>query len=75
VSIVDEKGKSDACGKATKGAAKGKASMPCKGKSAGKEVEEGRKGGDGACGQATRSVARMKEEFNRRVKEESRGAL
>jgi len=26
-------------------------------------------------GQATRSAARMKEKFNRRVKEESRGAL
>jgi len=46
VSIVGEEGKGSTCSKATKGAARGEASMPCKGKGVGKgeEVEEsGRK--------------------------------
>jgi len=49
VSIVDEKGKGSTCGKATKGTARGEASVPCKEKSIGKEeeVEEsrGKRGG------------------------------
>jgi len=44
MSFVDKEGEGSACGKATKGVAKGEASTPCKGKSTGKgeEVEESR---------------------------------
>ena len=54
-----------------------RASMPCKGKSTGdkEKVEKGRERKGGMHGQAMRSAARMEEEFNRRVKKESRGAL
>jgi len=41
VSIVGEKGKGNACGKATKGIARGEASAPYKGKSTGKGKESG----------------------------------
>jgi len=49
VSIMDEKGKGDTYGKATKDTARGEASMPCKEKSIGKgeEVEESRGKRDG----------------------------
>jgi len=48
-----------------------------KGKSIGdrEKVEEGRERKGGMHSQAMRSAARMEEEFNRRVKEEGRGAL
>jgi len=75
VSIVDEKGESGICGKATKGTAKGEAGISCKGRSAGKKVEEGKRGGGGTCDQATRSTARMEEEFGRRIEKESKGTL
>ena len=70
---ADEEG--GACGNATKDTAREEAGMPCKGRSAGKEVEEDGTGGDGARGQATKSIARMEEEFSRRIEEEGRGAL
>jgi len=52
VSIVSKEEKGSACGKATKGTARGEASMPYKGKSAGKEkeVEENREKRGSACG-------------------------
>jgi len=63
--------------KATEDAPTEGASIPYKGKGTGKrkKVEEG--GGRRGCarGQATRSTARIEEEFNRRVKKESRGVL
>ena len=68
---MGEKEESDMCGKTTKGIAKGKASVPYKGRSTGKEVKEGRKGEGSTHGQATRSAARMEEEFNGRIEEES----
>ena len=43
---ADEEG--SACGNATKDTAREEAGMPCKGRSAGKEVEEGGTGGGGA---------------------------
>jgi len=49
VSIVDEGKKGDVCGKATKGTAREEASMSCKGKSVGKEVEESRRKRGGVC--------------------------
>jgi len=73
-------GKSDTCGKAAKGTPTEGASMLCKGRSAGKRVEEsgGRK--SSAHGKAMRSVAmrsatRVEEKLSGRIKEESRGAL
>jgi len=75
VSIVDEKGESSICGKATKGTEKGEASIPCKERSVEKKVEEGKRGGDSMCGQATRSTARIEEEFGGRIEKKSRGTL
>jgi len=73
--MVDEKGEGGMCGKATKGTAKEEAGMPCKGKSIGKKVEEGRRGESSACGQATRSAARIEKEFSGRIEEKSKGTL
>jgi len=52
VPIVDKKGKGSTCGKATKGAVRGEASVLYKGKSIGKgeEIEESRGERDGARG-------------------------
>ena len=47
VSIVGKKGESGAYGKVTKGAARGEASAPCKGRSIGKEGEKDRRRGGG----------------------------
>jgi len=75
VSIVGKKGDS-VCSKAIKGIAKGEACMPCKGKSTEKKVKKDRREGDSSThGQAIESIARMKEEFGRRIEEESRGTL
>jgi len=49
VSIVDEGKKGDMCSKVTKGTAREKAGVSCKGKSAGEEVEESRRKRDGVC--------------------------
>ena len=72
VFIVGKKGESGVYGKATKGTTKGETNTSCKGKSAKKKVEEGRREEAGARGQATRSIARMKEEFSRRIEKKSR---
>jgi len=66
-----------ACSKATKGTPTEGVGIPCKEKGVGrrKKVEKGGGRRDNVHGQATRSTARMEEEFNKRVKEESRGAL
>jgi len=65
------------CDKAIKGAPTEEASMPCKGKSAGrrKKVEKSRGRRDGIYDQATRSAVRVEEELSRRAKEKSRGIL
>ena len=47
---MGKEGESGVCGNAIKGAAREEASAPCKGKSAGKEVEEGGTGGGGVRG-------------------------
>jgi len=78
VFIVDEEEKGSTCGKATKGAAKEEAGVPCKGKSVakGEEVEESRRKRGGAHGQAMRSATRrVEEEFGSRVKKENRETL
>ena len=58
------------CGNATKGVAREEAGVPCKGRSAGKKVEEGGTGGGGTHGQATRSTAGVEKEFVGDVEEE-----
>jgi len=60
-----------------KGTSERKAGVPCKGKSAGdrEEVKKSRGKKSNMHGQATRSTARIEKEFNKRVKEEGRGAL
>ena len=60
---MGKEGESGVYGNATKGAAREEAGTPCKGRSAGKKVEEGRIGGSGAHGQATRSTAGVEEKF------------
>jgi len=77
VPIIGEEGRGSVCGKAIKGALTEGASMPCKGKSAGrrKKIEKSRGRRDGICGQATRSTARVEEELSKRAKEKSRGTL
>jgi len=71
---MEEEGKDSICGKATKGIPTEGASIPCKGKSIKKKVEEGR-GEDSTCGQAMRSIARMEKEFSSKTKEKSRRTL
>ena len=63
--------------KATKGTPTERAGTSCKekGTERRKKVKEGRERRGSVHGQATRSAARIEEEFNRRVKEEGRGAL
>ena len=58
------------CSNITKGAAKEKAGMPCKRRSAGKEVEEGGTGGGGASYKEKSIARRVEEEFVGDVKEE-----
>jgi len=72
---MGKEGESGACGNATKGIAREEAGMPCKGRSAGKKVEEGGTGGGGACGQATRSAAEVEEKFVGGVEKEGRVVL
>jgi len=57
---LGEEEKDGICGEATKGAPTGEASMPCKGKGAGrrKKAEKDRERRSGMRGQATRSTAR-----------------
>ena len=50
VSIMDKKGERSVCNKATKGTAKGEASISCKGKSTEKKVKKGKREGDGMYG-------------------------
>ena len=52
VSIVSEKEKGSACGKVTKGTARGETGVPCKEKSIGKgeEVKESREERGSTCG-------------------------
>jgi len=66
---MGEEGKDGACGKTTKGTLTEGASMPSKGKDAGrkKKVEKDKGGRSGACGQAIRNIVRRK----RRVEEKS----
>jgi len=72
-----EEGKGSACGKATKGTARGKTGIPYKGKSAGrrKKVKEGRRRRGSAHDQATRSTARVEEELSRRAKKKGKETL
>jgi len=74
---MGKKGKGGICSKATKGTPTEGASMPCKGKSAGrkKKVEEDRERRDSIHGQAMRSAARVEEELGGRVEKENRGTL
>jgi len=72
---MGEERKGSTCGFAIKGVLIEGASAPCKGRSTGKKVKEGRRGEGGAHGQAIRSTARVEKKFGRRVKEESRGVL
>ena len=51
------------------------AGAPCKGKSAGKKVEEGGTGGGSARGQATRSTAGVEEKFMGDVEKEGEVVL
>ena len=68
-------GKGGVYSKAAKGVPTEEASMPCKGRSAGKRVEESRERESSACGKAMRSAARVKKELSGRIKEESREVL
>ena len=75
--IIGEEGKGGTCGKATKGTPIEGASVPYKGKSAGrrKKVKESKGERGSACGQAMRSTARVEEELSRKAKKKSRGTL
>ena len=77
MSVIEEEEKDGMYGKAIKGALTERASIPYKGRSAGrrKKVEKGRERGGSTCGQATRSAARIEKEFGGRVKEESKEVL
>jgi len=77
MSIVGKEKKGSMCGKATKGILTEGASMPCKGKGAGKrkKVEESREKRGSAHGQAIRNAAKVEKEFGGRVEKEGRGAL
>jgi len=67
---MGKEGEGGACGNATKGTAREETGAPCKGRSAGKKVEEGGTGGGGVHGQATKSIARVEEKFVGGVEEE-----
>ena len=67
--------KGSMCGKATKGIPTEGASVPCKGKSTGKKVEESGGRESSACDKAIRNATRVEKELSGRIKEESRGAL
>jgi len=76
VSIEREERKGGICSKVTKGTPTKGASIPYKGRSAGKEVEESRRKRGSACGLAMRSTARrVEKEFSSGVEKESRGTL
>ena len=70
MSFMGKKGEGGTCGNATKGVAKEKAGTPCKGRSAGKKVEEGETGGGGASYKGKSTARRVEEEFVGDVKEE-----
>jgi len=72
---MGEERKGSTCGFSIKGVLIEGASAPCKGRSTGKKVKEGRRGEGGAHDQAMRSTARVEKEFGRRVKEKNRGVL
>jgi len=72
---MGKEGESGACGNATKGAAREEAGAPCKRRSAGKKVEEGRTGGGGVRGQATRSAVGVEEKFMGGVEKEGEVVL
>ena len=74
---MGEERKDGMCGKATKGTPTGGASVPCKGKGAGrrKKVKKNRGGRGSTRDQAMRSAAKVEKELSRRVKKESGGAL